>query len=233
MQGETTTPSNQIFNSSVSLTSGWSIAIGITVTLKYLKFTGATGTNDSKPFFNLAGGAPAENNALYMDTCIINGMTITDGSRDSVFGFSDNNGHTGYILDVRNTLIYGITLSAASSMSLFIEGGSGNSGTINFVNNVIINNGTNPFTAIFSDSSGADTVTLTWKNNIIYSSTSIPFYSSANQFNTNNISHSCNYNITSVPAGTGNITSDPLFVDAPNNNFNLRQTSPCIGTGAP
>jgi hypothetical protein len=27
------------------------------------------------------------------------------------------------------------------------------------------------------------------------------------------------------------ITTDPLFVDAANSNFNLRPTSPCIDTG--
>jgi hypothetical protein len=32
-------------------------------------------------------------------------------------------------------------------------------------------------------------------------------------------------------AGTGNITSEPLFIDEANLNFNLRPTSPCIGTG--
>jgi hypothetical protein len=32
-------------------------------------------------------------------------------------------------------------------------------------------------------------------------------------------------------SGTGNITSDPLFVDAANNNFNLRPSSPCIDAG--
>lgn len=42
----------------------------------------------------------------------------------------------------------------------------------------------------------------------------------------------CNhYGVTSPPAGTGNITTDPLFVDAANGNFNLRPTSPCIDTG--
>lgn len=39
------------------------------------------------------------------------------------------------------------------------------------------------------------------------------------------------YNITSSPAGTGNITSDPLFVDESNSNLLLRPTSPCIDTG--
>jgi hypothetical protein len=43
--------------------------------------------------------------------------------------------------------------------------------------------------------------------------------------------YGCEYNWGTPLAGTGNITSDPLFVDKDNSNFNLRPTSPCIDTG--
>lgn len=39
------------------------------------------------------------------------------------------------------------------------------------------------------------------------------------------------YNMTGTTAGTGNITSDPLFIDAAGGDFHLAQTSPCRGTG--
>lgn len=44
-------------------------------------------------------------------------------------------------------------------------------------------------------------------------------------------SYSCFYNIIGFTTGTGVITSDPLFVDPDNGVFELRPTSPCIGTG--
>jgi hypothetical protein len=43
-------------------------------------------------------------------------------------------------------------------------------------------------------------------------------------------SYNCIYNFSAgIPAGS--VTSDPLLVDPTNNNFNLRPSSPCIGTG--
>lgn len=40
-----------------------------------------------------------------------------------------------------------------------------------------------------------------------------------------------NWTTNSCSSGTGNITGDPLFVDAANNDFRLRQSSPCIDAG--
>lgn len=73
----------------------------------------------------------------------------------------------------------------------------------------------------------------TMRNTIAYNNTGStidlhnPFASSP----TVNVSYCCNYLMSSVPAGTGNITSDPLFVDAANNNLNLQPASPCVNTG--
>lgn len=46
-----------------------------------------------------------------------------------------------------------------------------------------------------------------------------------------NASYSDFYLITGSPSGTGVITSDPLFVDRANANFNLRPTSPAVAAG--
>lgn len=66
------------------------------------------------------------------------------------------------------------------------------------------------------------------KNCIIYDNTGT-FNSGAGNFDS--FTYSCFYNTTDTPSGTGVITSDPLFVDAPNYDFRLRPSSPCINTG--
>jgi hypothetical protein len=87
----------------------------------------------------------------------------------------------------------------------------------------------------FASASGS---TLDLRNNIIYSvennavslvtnNTTLASY----QF-TNNCYYTTGSAYTNVPStSTNNITSDPLFVDVANNNYNLRPTSPCIDTG--
>jgi hypothetical protein len=88
------------------------------------------------------------------------------------------------------------------------------------------------FTQLFM--ANASVFTITMKNCIIVNATgAATVYSQVYTGGSfiNNVTYNCTNNITNFPAGTGNITSDPLFVDAPNSNFNLRPTSPCIDTG--
>jgi hypothetical protein len=75
-----------------------------------------------------------------------------------------------------------------------------------------------------------------FKNTIIQSHPTYKFaymQAAAQSWQSLTSTYCCNYNCnpTYVPTGTGNITTDPLFIDPTNSNFNLRPTSPCIGTG--
>lgn len=71
--------------------------------------------------------------------------------------------------------------------------------------------------------------TATIKNGI-FQSVGATIAINGNSAPTPTATYSCGNGIT-LPSGVGNISSDPLFVDAANGNFNLRPTSPCINTG--
>ena len=83
---------------------------------------------------------------------------------------------------------------------------------------------------VFMGAGGGYNYGITFKNSIIYAAEAIPFKDWA-YVPSAVVDYCCLYNITSPPAGTGNITSDPLLVDPVNNNLKLRPTSPCIGVG--
>lgn len=79
---------------------------------------------------------------------------------------------------------------------------------------------------------------LDMRNNIIYSveNNAINMVLGYTQLSSWTFSYNDYYTTGSafanVPTGgTGNITSDPLFVDVATDNYNLRPTSPCIDTG--
>jgi len=78
----------------------------------------------------------------------------------------------------------------------------------------------------------AGTYTYISENNIIMNdhATNIPWVGGTIQSASND--YTCtNGNFTGVESGTGNITSDPLFIDKTNEVFTLQATSPCVGTG--
>ena len=73
--------------------------------------------------------------------------------------------------------------------------------------------------AIYSDDDVGAILHL--ENNCVYSAAGAvtnPFYDETND--------------RSIP-GTGTILEDPLFMDAANNDFTLKPTSPCLNAGVP
>ncbi len=59
---------------------------------------------------------------------------------------------------------------------------------------------------------------------------SIVYGNSVSNYHGGSFSYSCT---SPDPGGVGNITNDPLFVDAAADDFRLLETSPCIDTGTP
>jgi len=181
------------------------------------------------PFDSVDGVTLTATNCIFRDFII--GSTNTDffmfGSRSSI---AQTLSFTACALsDIR-------TAVAAAASNLFrIGAGAGDTGTVTLNSCVLFTDTTTStdFPAIFYNT-GSGTRNLAIKNSIFREagtgSISITAGSTPSSYA---ITNSCNNNITvnGSPTESGNITTDPLFVDEDNGNFNLRPTSPCIDTG--
>jgi len=94
-----------------------------------------------------------------------------------------------------------------------------------FSANCVVTNCTFYFTEISIPLGGINEKTATITN-CIFNNVGTSF-----AFGSANLSYSCVNGISSPPAGTGNIISDPLLIDPTNGNFRLRPTSPCLNAG--
>ena len=112
----------------------------------------------------------------------------------------------------------------------------------NFNNNTVVNNrctdasgrGGGICTVTFGLRASTDVGYLLGVNNIIYNN-SAPVEPQCGAYVVNNAGgYSLDYTCTSQNiSGTGNITSEPQFTNANNNDFSLLSTSPCIDAGDP
>lgn len=151
--------------------------------------------------------------------------------------------HTSVAANVNTSLIGCLidnpTRHASSTFYLALFGFRGpTSSTLTLTNNIIsIETMSAAFGLIGGNNTGTLPITVNDTNNIFLNSSGQNFnftqFTGGSTVTTGGTSRTnCRRNInTGWPAGTGNITSDPLFVDATNSNFNLRPTSPCINTG--
>jgi len=177
--------------------------------------------------------APNANNVTLNVTNCIFEECGAGGISNVAGGVISTIGKQGCTLNIDSNLFLWIN-SASDANFVFNNISGGVLNTANFTNNTFYFKAKPAEYGDFSIMAGDDRAThaeFTWTNNIFHNeTTSIAWYYSAfSAYHTYN--YNCAYgNFTNLVAGTGNITSDPLFVDSANDNFNLRPSSPCFDT---
>lgn len=196
-----------------------SVLISGTVTLQDIRFQNALGPSGSgSGFFQIV----AANTVLTFTRCRFKTITI-----DST--------NTQFLRNYPNNCTY--TVEGCEFNDVIVSGGASDffqpavtTNVVAFRNNSFYfkNLGTN--TNVVNGSSGVGS--LSWLNNIVKNGSAYAVTVLANCSGyTITPNNNCSNNATLGASGTGNITSDPLFIDAANGNFRLRPTSPCLNAG--
>jgi len=222
IQGETTDPANHIVDFNAGNYS-WELG-AYTYTIKYLTFTNFNeGKSGYYPILSLT------NSGTYtIENCVFRDGGVEAGTNSNYGGGVIGKGSaiTNATVTVRNCLFYKIDSAHDTNYGVLI--------TVMGASNSFTLTGCTFYFGTTETYYPAKVMALTAtpndsKNNIFYNGSGEAIevaYSPASDG-----TYSCHYNMTSPPAGTGNITSDPLFVDPDNDNFHLRATSPCIDAG--
>lgn len=173
------------------------------------------------------------NNDVYTATwinCIFNDIMVDGGA--GIFIGARRGGDINEVT-LQGCLLYNIYSNNTGGEDC-IFGTVVRDATFNILNTTIYpkQGGANALHKIFNEK--FQTITAVIKNTIIMNDTgsTIAMYNGAFGTFDPTASYSDFYQIANSPSGTGVITSDPLFVDPANDNFYLRQGSPCIDTGA-
>ena len=134
----------------------------------------------------------------------------------------------GSIVTVTNSVI---ALNAGSDSDGIVVWAGGDDSNVWIINNTIVSNS--------AEGIQADKGTVLARNNIIYGNNGgiHNYQSGATVASDHNAFWNNGWDYANVTPGAGDISTDPLFVDAANGDYHLQGGSPCIdagtGTGAP
>jgi len=168
--------------------------------------------------------------------CVFSNLTWNGGSNDGFVGPSVAGTTPTMAVRFTGCLFDDIIANTGSGRILFSQRAGGffdTPLTMEFFNCILYFGSTSPttFSYLFSEHEASLELYVVMTNTIIANETGAALTWSPTASFASALTHCDFFNITSVPAGTGNITSNPLFVDPAGNNFALRPTSPCINTG--
>ncbi len=193
-----------------------------TYLLKNITFTGFTTST------NQDGGIHIFNpSTINIENCIFTGNNIT-AQPAGILVFRNTSENS--VVNITSCLFYDNNGNGVNSM---IGNAESTAPTVNFISSTIYLDGPagEEMRYLVRGYGGTD-INIVFKNSILSNEqgTTFNMFNNANLGN-HNETYSCFYNISDSVSGTGVITSDPLFIDAVNNNYNLSPSSPCIDAG--
>lgn len=208
IQGESNDASGAVFDGA-SGTNFWKIEAN-TVTIEKCTFTDNNAAFGSGLFMCSSGSG-----TLTMTNCVVHNVATSNNQRQGIW-FAFTAGGT-----------FTVTLTAVTLYDVT---------TFNQGDNGIISQGNGTMTATMTNCTfafGSGSVPKILDSGSTLTATNCIFShdSSATWVTAPTLTYCCEYNISDAAGGTGNITTDPLYVDEASANFNLRPTSPCINTG--
>jgi hypothetical protein len=149
------------------------------------------------------------------------GSTLTNCTLSDNVASGGSGGGGAYLATLYNCIVSGNQAPAGS-------GGGGNRGTFN--NCLICSNAAPTGSAAYSAALNNCTILGHTNGSAAYScalNNSILYYNSTN-YSGGSLAFCCT---TPMPAGPGNFTNEPAFVDLNGGNFRLQTNSPCINSG--
>lgn len=198
----------QNMNHAAALDAAFAIATAASISVEKCIFTNIAVSSDT---VNGRGGLFSTNSleavtfTIFFSGCAFNDIT-SSASGGYIIGASRNSGAQTQSYIFENCIFLAITATNALDYFTRTESSGSDSAITVEITNCIFYNNTGTTITLYAFVFGGAKDTITY-------------------------AYSCAYNMTTVPSGTGNITSDPLFVDAAAGNFELRQDSPCINAG--
>jgi hypothetical protein len=163
------------------------------------------------------GGAPVISKCLFQDNHVTHrGGAIFDKSLGTIVNcIMWNNGS--------------MTYGGAVYIDPSVDGATSGA---NFINCVMYGNSATQGGALYSDNASATLVNcILWGNTSYDEEWPGDIFNSTRVYNRTTVATYCDIAGDSIYAGTGNLFTDPKFVNAPGGDFHLQASSPCIDHG--